>query len=479
MTHSSSPEAAPTLVWFREDLRLSDQPALTAAVARGAPLLCIYIFEEDSLRPLGAAARWYLHQSLVALAQGLARLGGRLDFYRGRADEIVTRVAESSGAGALYWTRRYNGEGIARDSALKSALAGRLDVRSFNGKLLIEPWDGLNASGAPYRVFTPFWRAAQARLDTAPPLPAPRALRAAAPAPGALPLEALDLLPRRPDWAGGLRARWRAGEIAARERLVDFIDSRLAAYAEARDLPARDATSLLSPALAFGEISPRQIRAAVSHAADAQPALQSASAKFMSEIGWREFSHALLFHFPTLPQANFDGRFDSFSWRPADDPQVAAEIAAWRAGRTGYPLVDAGMRELWATGYMHNRVRMAAASFLVKHLLVDWRVGEAWFWDTLCDADVANNAASWQWVAGSGADAAPYFRIFNPTLQGEKFDPDGAYVKRWIPELDALPATFVHRPWAAAHAPVDYPAPIVAHDFARKRALAAFAALKG
>ena len=468
----------PAIVWFREDLRLADNPALTAACARGGPVLCVYILDEESegMRAPGGAARRYLHHALAALSASLARSGGRLDLYRGPAETVLRDLVARSGAGALYWNRRYGGAETALDARIKTACDGVCEVRSFSGKLLAEPWTALNRSGAPFRVFTPFWRAAQDRIDHAPPLPAPARLVAAAPAGAPCALGALGLEPTGPDWAGGLRATWRAGEAAARARLVAFLDERLARYAAERDLPHVEATSRLSPSLAFGEISPRQIRAAVAHAVDAQPALARAADKFMSEVGWREFSWSLLFHFPDLPAVNFDRRFDAFPWRAEDE--AARDIAAWTAGRTGYPLVDAGMRELWATGYMHNRVRMVAASFLTKHLLVDWRVGERWFWDTLCDADAANNTASWQWVAGCGADAAPYFRIFNPVLQGEKFDPDGAYVRRWLPELAATPAKFVHKPWTAPQRPADYPAPIVDHDFARRRALAAFERLR-
>jgi deoxyribodipyrimidine photo-lyase len=307
-----------------------------------------------------------------------------------------------------------------------------------------------------------------------PPLPAPRRITAAPAPQGALALDDLGLLPTRPDWAGGLRAAWTPGERAAARRLADFLDERVSDYADQRDFPAVEGTSTLSPHLAFGEISPRQIWAATRHAAASNPRLQRGCDKFLSELGWREFSYHLLFANPDLATRNFDPRFDRFAWNPPDDKV----LAAWRRGRTGYPIVDAGMRELWATGYMHNRVRMIVASFLVKHLLIDWRIGEAWFWDTLCDADPANNAASWQWVAGCGADAAPYFRVFNPVLQGEKFDANGAYVRRWAPELNDLPDRFVQKPWDAPTPPRDYPAPIVDHARARARALAAFQQLK-
>ena len=385
------------------------------------------------------------------------------------------RLVRETGAEALSWTRRYDAAGIATDTAIKAALGASLAVESFNGKLLAEPWEISTRAGGPFRVFTPFWRALLASGEPAAPLPAPRALAAAARPPGAVPLESLRLLPTKPDWAGGLRAMWTPGEAGAAARLTAFLDDTLAHYADGRDRPDAAAISRLSPHLAFGEISPRQVLAATRHAAAAAPRVSRGAEKFLSEIGWREFSYHLLFHNPDLARENFDRRFDAFEWGAPN----ASHLEAWKRGRTGYPIVDAGMRELWATGFMHNRVRMIAASFLIKHLMIDWRIGEQWFWETLCDADPASNPASWQWVAGGGADAAPYFRIFNPILQGEKFDPDGAYVRRWVPDLKDVPTKFVHKPWLAPHPPRNYPNPIVDHATSRARALAAFAGLKG
>jgi len=467
---------SPAIVWFREDLRLADNSALAAAVESGRPVLCIYILDTESsgLRPHGGASRWWLHHSLLALDTDLRRIGSRLDIFRGRAQPVLEKLARQTEAASLVWTRRYDKAGIAIDMAIKAALGARLSVESFNGKLIAEPWTMKTKAGAPFRVFTPFWRAMLATQEPQPPLPAPRRITAAPAPQGALALDDLGLLPTRPDWAGGLRAAWTPGERAAARRLADFLDERVSDYADQRDFPAVEGTSTLSPHLAFGEISPRQIWAATRHAAASNPRLQRGCDKFLSELGWREFSYHLLFANPDLATRNFDARFDRFVWNPPDDKV----LAAWRSGRTGYPIVDAGMRELWATGYMHNRVRMIVASFLVKHLLIDWRIGEAWFWDTLCDADPANNAASWQWVAGCGADAAPYFRVFNPVLQGEKFDANGAYVRRWAPELSDLPDRFVQKPWDAPTPPRDYPAPIVDHARARARALAAFQQLK-
>jgi deoxyribodipyrimidine photo-lyase len=483
-------EPPPAIVWFRDDLRLADNEALSAACAGGGPVLCIYILDEASagLRPRGGAARWWLHHSLEALARDIEARAGRLDLFRGAASDIVPALAEKTGAGAAFWTRRYGGGEIAVDSALKTQLTeAGVRAQSFKGQLLHEPWEVRKGDGGAFMVYSAFARAAGALPDPGDPRAAPVAIPAApypAGAPAPVSLAQLALLPRKPDWARGLRASWTPGEDGARERLAAFIESSLEDYTESRDNPAEGGVSRLSPHLRFGEISPRQIVAAIREA-DAQNAKVARGAdKFLSEILWREFDYHLLFSHPDVARVNLQPRFDGMPWR---DPP-AHELAAWRRGRTGYPLVDAGMRELWATGYMHNRVRMVAASFLVKHLLIDWRIGEDWFWDTLCDADPANNPLNWQWVAGCGADAAPYFRIFNPVLQGEKFDAGGEYVRRWAPELAALPDKWIHRPWLAPRdvlcaAGVEigetYPRPIVDHAKARARALAAFAKVKG
>ena len=482
-------QGGPALVWLRDDLRLSDQPALAAAVESGAPILCLYVFDEDSpgLRPLGGASRWWLHHSLSALAASLEAIGGRLDILRGRAGELVPSVARAASASAVFWTRRYEAGAIEIDSGVKGELsADGLRVESFNGQLLFEPWTLRTKTGDYYKVFTPYWKACLALPSPAAPTPAPRKLKGApwpSDAPKRVNLDNLRLLPKKPDWAGGMREAWTPGEAGAKARLAEFLDVGLASYASQRDRPDISATSRLSPHLRFGEISPRQALAAVRHALDAGKAQAGNVDKFSAELGWREFSYHLLFNNPELARKNFQPRFDSFPWRQP----AAAELRAWRKGLTGYPIVDAGMRELWITGTMHNRVRMIAASFLIKDLMADWRIGEEWFWDTLCDADPASNAASWQWVAGSGADAAPYFRVFNPILQGIKFDPSGAYVRKYVPELAGLPDEWIHKPWEApplvlkaaqVSLPRDYPLPMVDHGKARDRALAAFAELK-
>ncbi|MFN3890223.1 MAG: cryptochrome/photolyase family protein [Beijerinckiaceae bacterium] len=470
---------APALVWFRDDLRLSDQPALLAAARTRRPVVCLFLHDDGQScgRALGGAQRWWLHHSLAALSASLDRIGGRLDLVIAAHDELPS-IAHKLGAAEVFWTRRYDARQIAVDQRVKKALTeAGVRAESFNGQLLREPWELATKTGGPFRVFTPFWKASLALGDVAAPAAAPRKLAAAdwpASAPKRVMLDDLRLLPRRPDWAGGLRATWTPGETGAEERLADFLGGGLAQYADERDRPDKSSTSMLSPHLRFGEISVRRVLHAARHLEAQNPEIAKNVAKFASELGWREFSYHLIYHFPDFATRNFQDRFDAFPWR-----SDAAHLDAWRRGRTGYPIVDAGMRELWQTGFMHNRVRMIVASFLVKHLLIDWRAGEDWFWDTLCDADVANNPAGWQWVAGSGADAAPYFRVFNPFLQGEKFDPRGVYVRRFVPELSDVPDAFVHRPWDAPKGmvPASYPAPIVEHGKARERALRAFQSL--
>jgi deoxyribodipyrimidine photo-lyase len=461
-------------------LRLRDNPALHAAAKR--PLICLFIDEKSAgLRPRGAAARWWLHGSLEALDQALEKRGSSLTLLRGDATEILPVLARATGAQSVFWNRRYDLHGRAIDSAVEALLKNLgVEIATFNGHLLNEPWTVTNKAGQPFRVFTAYWRAALARGAPAVPLPAPRRLRSQ-PLPRHfklrfLRLASLQLEPHAPDWAGGLRAQWKPGEPSARRILSRFLASALPHYRTDRDRPDRDCTSRLSPYLSFGNISVREVwHAAYRATSRRRPGATGQLEKFLAELGWREFNYHVLYHHPDLAERNFQPRFDHMRWRV--DRRA---LNAWQRGLTGYPIVDAGMRELWNTGWMHNRVRMVVASFLVKDLLIDWRMGEKWFWDTLVDADPANNAANWQWVAGSGADAAPYFRIFNPVIQGEKFDPDGTYVRRWVPELAHLPVGVIHRPWAAKAAQLvaadvrlgdTYPRPIVDHDRARQRAL--------
>ena len=478
--------AETSIVWFRNDLRVRDNPALAAAAARGGPVVAVHVFDEETagLRPLGGASRWWLHGSLERLADDLTRLNIPLVLRRGAAQAVLDNLIAASGASALYWNRRYDAAGIACDRAIKSDLKARgIDAESFNGSLLADPWDIATAQGGPYKVFTPFWRALQARSEGfGAPLPAPERVPSGAAGAEGDALETWRLRPTSPDWAGGLGASWQPGEDGAREALERFLEGAVEGYGDTRDRPDLKGTSTLSPHLRFGEISPRTIWHAVMHRLASAPHTESDAMKFLSEIAWREFAYHLLFHFPTLPERNFNPKFDAFPWREPNK-----DLIAWQKGQTGYPIVDAGMRELWHTGYMHNRVRMVVASFLTKHLRIHWRFGEEWFWDTLVDADVASNASNWQWVAGSGADAAPYFRIFNPILQGEKFDPDGAYVRRWVRELADMPTKYIHKPWQAPAALTEgagaapdaaYPPPIVDHAKARQAALDAYGSLK-
>lgn len=476
--------SAPVVMWFRIDLRLADNPALSFAVRSDRPVIPIYVHDSrpDSVRPMGGASQWWLAGSLEALDASLRAKGGGLAILEGRPADIIADIVKATGAAAVVWNRRYDRPGQAEDAAIKAALKGAgIHAHSFNSHLLNEPWEVKGKAGGPIRVFTPYWRAARERGE--PPMPerAPESIRFGTLA-GASPTTVgrLGLRPTAPDWAVEMAREWTPGEAGARATLGRFLDDSAKGYGENRNRPDYVSTSRLSPHLAFGEIGPRQIWHAAKAAFESgqTPAAQYDIDKFLSEVGWREFSYHLLDLFPKLATENFQPRFDAFPWR--DDTEA---YKAWTKGLTGYPIVDAGMRELWRTGWMHNRVRMVTASFLIKHLLIDWRKGEEWFWDTLLDADHANNAASWQWVAGSGADAAPYFRIFAPVLQGEKFDPNGDYVRTFVPELAKLPKEFIHRPWEAPH-PVllragitlgrDYPHPIVVHEKARDRALAAF-----
>ena len=447
----------PAIVWLRNDLRLADNPAIQAACDTGEPVLIVYVRDEvtEGSRPLGRASKWWLHHSLVSLQSSVNSLGGTLVLRTGSGPDVIRQLVADTGASAVFWNRRY---GLARgaDALLKEDLRGLgLSCESFAGNLLFEPWTVRTGEGNPFKVFTPFWRAALAGEPPRAPISPPTALQSAA----GLASETLDdwgLLPTSPDWSPGLHEMWTPGESGAHQRLEDFVHNTLKLY-HRRDEPGPVTTSRLSPHLRFGEISPHQIWAEVDRTLPADA--EKNKAKFLSEVGWREFSYNILFHFPELHSKNFRPEFDQFPWGDVEPPL----LKAWQKGMTGVPLVDAGMRELWRTGYMHNRVRMVVASFLIKNMLVDWRVGEAWFWDTLVDADEANNPASWQWVAGSGADAAPYFRVFNPMLQAEKFDPQQEYIKRWVPEFGTP----------------DYPSePIVDLKASRDKALQAFDVLK-
>ncbi|WP_028769537.1 cryptochrome/photolyase family protein [Silanimonas lenta] len=470
------------LVWFRRDLRLDDHPALQAAIEAGHAPVPVYIHapEEEAPWAPGAASRVWLERSLHSLRASLRGLGSDLILRRGPSTETLLALAAECGAEAVYWHRLYEPASIARDTATKAALKARgLHVESLNGSLLAEPWEVKTGSGEPYRVFTPFWKNARQRLEGLSPLPAPASLPPLPPL-ASLEPEALDLRPpaREGGWDLGFWRYWQPGEAGAADLLEAFLEGALHGYKAQRNFPDRTGTSKLSPHLHFGEISPRRIVSALQTArvpAASRPDLDH----YLSELGWREFSHHLLFHFPHTPEQNLNPRFEDFRWAEVDETR----LAAWQRGRTGVPIVDAGMRELWATGWMHNRVRMVVASFLTKNLRYHWQHGARWFWDTLLDADLANNTQGWQWTAGTGADAAPYFRIFSPVSQAQKFDPDGAYIRQWVPELAALPAAALAEPWTHGEllrrlAP-GYPrTPIVDLKASRAEALAAYSGPK-
>ena len=477
---------APSIVWLRQDLRLADNPALHAALQTGGPILPLFIWspEDEGLWPPGAASRWWLHRSLSRLAAEIQGAGATLVLLGGDTLAQLLGLARETGARAVFWNRRYGPAARARDQIIEQALgAAGLEVRTFNGALLHEPPRILNKSGLPFQVFTAFWKTCLASAEPGKPLPAPRSLRGLPKSPASLPLAALELAPKT-NWAGGLSAAWRPGSAGATAELSRFLRGGLLNYSEARNRPDVAGTSRLSPHLHFGEISPRQVWHAVRRFAENRsiPARTWRHWQFLTELGWREFAHHLLYHFPHTPEQPLRSQFARFPWHANED-----WLQAWQKGRTGYPLVDAGMRELWSTGWMHNRVRMVVASFLVKNLLIPWQEGARWFWDTLVDADLANNTLGWQWTAGCGADAAPYFRIFNPVAQGEKFDPDGAYVRRWLPELARLPVPYIHKPWHAPAATLKaagvglgstYPRPLVGQLVSRERALQAYQKLK-
>lgn len=469
------------IVWFRRDLRLADNPALASAAADGARIIPVWIDtrEDEGDWPPGAAAQWWLHHSLAALQGALEARGGRLVLRRGPALAALQRLVEETGATGVVWNRLYEPAGVRRDTLVKQTLQNAgVSARSFRANLLIEPWQVETGAGKPYRVFSPFWRNIRPRIQPRKPSPAPGALPAPEAWPASLALEALELLPTL-DWADGFPTHWTPGEAGAHAALERFLGGPLEDYAEAREQPAAAGSSRLSPHLHFGELSPDQVWTAV---ASRLPIAGEDAEHYLRELGWREFAHHVLHHFPHTPSEPLQPHFARFPWRSPHD----AMLEAWQQGRTGLPIVDAGMRQLWKTGWMHNRVRMIVASLLVKNIRAPWQAGAHWFWDTLLDADLANNTLGWQWAAGCGADAAPYFRIFNPVRQGEKFDPQGEYVRRWVPELARMPAKWIHQPWEAPARVLTeagvmledtYPRPLVDLAASRKEALAALQAL--
>ena len=467
--------------WFRQDLRLADNPALNAS-AKSGTVLPIYILDNKNSdqRAIGGAGRVWLHHSLKALNQSL---NGSLRCFVGDPLEILERLSKEVKAQSLTWNRLYDSGSIARDSIIKTTLGkSGLSVLSFGGSLLWEPWETLKSDGTPYKVFTPFYR--RGCLNAAPPRLPEKITQiefTENTSNGEKQIDHLNLLTNKP-WERSLIKDWHAGELGAQKRLTEFIKNEVNDYKEGRNFPIKTNVSRLSPYLHWGEISPNTVWYAAKQKLEKNPDLEKDIGHFLSELGWREFSNSLLYHFPGLPKTNLQSKFDGFPW--TDDDRL---LRAWQTGQTGYPIVDAGMRQLWQTGYMHNRLRMIVGSFLVKNLLLHWHHGESWFWDCLFDADLANNSAGWQWIAGCGADAAPYFRIFNPITQGLKFDTKGDFVRRFIPELANLPNSVLFTPWEASEEILHkckvklgetYPKPIVDLKVSRQRALEAFSSLK-
>jgi len=463
------------LVWFRNDLRLADNPALRAALDGGYVPIPIYLHAPDEAGAWapGAASDAWRHRSLLALDAQLRRRGSRLRCFVGPSLATLRTVVAATGAEAVFWNRRYEPAYERRDTRIKQSLRRQgLHVESFNGSLLFEPWTLQTQAGGPFRVFTPFWRSALTQWRLPAPWQPPAALPAHEEGPDGLPVEALKLAPAL-GWDSGFWDMWEPGEAGAHAALEVFTEGALSGYQMQRDRPDRVGTSRLSPHLHFGEIAPWRVAATLdappsaANGGDIGPAIQ--------EPGWPEVAHPLPHHFPDTPEQNFNPRFQDFNWARVQPP----DLQAWQQGRTGVPIVDAGMRELWATGWMHNRVRMIVASYLTKHLRYHWRHGARWFWDTLVDADLASNTLGWQWVAGTGADAAPYFRVFNPVTQAEKFDPDGHYIARWVPELARVPVPLRFAPWrdpaALRRLAPTYPsAPLVDLAAGRDAALAAY-----
>ena len=474
------------LFWFRQDLRLADNPALSHACKECDLVLPVFIDDpaEQTISQVGSASRVWLHQSLEALQNSLQDKGGELFIAQGASLDVLSSLIEDSGASRVFWNRCYDPQTIARDTQIKQSLS-HCRPQTFNGLLLNEPWQNLKGDGTPYRVYTPYWRAASAKMDASPeiikPIKAPKEIptlsaKQAAKLSQRVSLDELDLLPDK-QWHVPLMAHWKVGEKPALTRLRQFLKKGASDYAEGRNLPAVTGTSQLSPHLHFGEISPRQVLHILT---DGQPlsSLPDGELIFAKEIVWREFAYSLLYHFPQMLSEPLDRRFASFPW----GKKTESHLRAWQQGQTGVPIIDAGMRQLYATGWMHNRVRMIVGSYLVKNLLIPWQSGEEWFRDKLVDADIASNAMGWQWVAGCGADASPFFRVFNPVLQGEKFDKAGEYVTRWVPELAGVSAKFIHKPWeldGQARAQLDYPEPLVDLKVTRVRALDAFSVIKG
>lgn len=467
---------AKSIYWIRNDFRLSDNPALTHAAAKGE-LIPVYILDDETPQKwkMGGASRWWLHYSILSLAEDYKKHGVNLILRKGNPLTILNSLIKETNAVSVFWNRCYEPFSIKRDTEIKKQLeAASIEVKSFNGSLLFEPWEVKNKQGSNFKVFTPFWKHCLSIAKHDVPLKIPQMQKSSMNITSD-DIASYKLLPTKPNWATGIAESWNVSENEAFSLLDLFLGENINNYSNGRDIPAQNSTSKLSPYLHFGQISPRQIwhsahfRAEIDIDAKGRQNLS----KFMAELGWREFAYNLLYHYPEFDRAPFNEKFTSFPWE-----DNAKMLEKWQKGQTGYPIVDAGMRQLWQTGYMHNRVRMIVASFLTKHLLISWQRGAEWFWDTLVDADLANNTAGWQWVAGCGADAAPYFRIFNPVLQGEKFDSNSDYVRKWVPELSSLENKYIHCPWKSPVTVKNYPFPIIDHDNARKRAMAAYNVIK-
>ncbi len=461
------------LIWFRQDLRISDNPALFHALKDGYHIIPIYVLDDENAGEwrIGGASRWWLHQSLQALNESLDH---NLIFRTGKADEILPKLLEETKASAIYWNRCYEPWRIGRDINIKTDFEKHnITIKTFNASLLWEPWEVLKDDGTPYKVFTPFYRKGCLKTEPREPLETPGTIHYAEHSGDKGKLDNLELMPHI-SWYSKMDSFWEKGESGAHKRLQDFLENGLKGYKEDRNRPDMENVSRLSPYLHHGEISPHQVWHISKSYAVTNGIPEKDIDHFASELGWREFSYYLLYHFPNITWENLRKKFDAFPW----DENRSNDLKRWEKGQTGIPIVDAGMRQLYETGWMHNRVRMIVASLLVKNLLIHWRQGEQWFWDTLVDADLASNAASWQWVAGSGADAAPYFRIFNPVTQGEKFDPNGDYVRQYVPELENFDTKYIHNPWDSPNPPANYPAPIVDLKESRERALKALESTK-
>ncbi len=471
----------PSIIWFRQDLRLEDNLALNAAIQRNTPLIPLYIYSSDEEEdwPLGGASKWWLHHSLKSLSEDLRQVGLNLIIRKGHARQVLEELIQSTQADALFWNRCYEPAAIKRDLLLKDHfLKMGLETKSYNASLLYEPWTVCNKQAKPFQVFTPFWKACLNMQEPPTPVTFNKEKTEKMFGLESLSLNNLDLLPKI-HWDTGIQSAWKPGTTSAKQILFQFIKNDINHYKKNRDRPDLLGISRLSPHLHFGEISPRTVWHTIKQLCNSH---EEGVECYLRQLGWREFAYHLLYHFPNTPNQPLRSDFEHFPWN-----ESPLYLQAWQRGKTGYPFVDAGMRQLWTTGWMHNRLRMVVGSFLVKDLLIPWQRGAEWFWDTLVDADLANNTLGWQWVGGCGADAAPYFRIFNPITQGEKFDPNGIFVRQWVPELARLPNDWIHRPWEAPAKILNeagivlgnnYPKPIVDHSEARNKALAAFSSIK-